>query len=213
MKQYRYLNYYEYIADRGHVAVAMYYTTELIEKILKSPKAREIIGWLPPVYGEAYVFLWLLEAIGRELDDMAEWSEGLKDQALPQTATWSLPYWEERYGIPSNPELPVERRRASILFKMNSRAPVNPHKLEEIVSKVTGVPTGVEENTGKNRFAVRCLGYIDSLAVERAKEQINLIKPSHLVYDINVAIRHKTGHVSYMPVVLQVRKTYEVEVV
>ena len=208
--------------------MAMYYTTELIERILKSPKAREIIGWLPPVYGEAYVFLWLLEVIGRELDDMAEWSEGVKDQALddmaewsegvkdqalPQTATWSLPYWEERYGIPSNPELSVERRRASILFKMNSRAPVNPHKLEEIVSKVTGVPTGVEENTGKNRFAVRCLGYIDSLAVERAKEQINLIKPSHLVYDINVAIRHKAGHVSYMPVVLQVRKTYEVEVV
>lgn len=190
----------------------MYYTSELIEKIVKSPKAGEILGWLPPVYDESYVFLWLLEVIGRELDDMSKLSAEFQDQLVPQTATWSLPYWEDRYGIPSNPALSNEKRRENIIFKMQSRTPASPYYLERLVSKVTGVPTKVVENTGKNRFAVKCLGYVDNLTIQRAVDQINVVKPSHLIYEMNAAILCEAEHNTYMAVVPQIRKIHVVEV-
>lgn len=193
--------------------MAMYYTSEMIEKILESSSAREVLGWLPPVYEKAYVFLWLLETIGQQLDDMERWSREFQDQVVPQTSTWSLPYWEERYGLPSNPDLPLERRRANVIMKMYDRTPMNPTKLAELVTKITGVPTSVEENIGKNRFAVRCLGYVDDMTIKQAMEKIDEVKPSHLVYEINVAIQRKAEHVLYTAVVSQTRKIHEIEVI
>ena len=74
-----------------------YYSSERIEEILKSDKAREILGWFPPVYSDAYVFLWLLEEVGMSLSRLEQWAREFSDQVMPQTATLSLPYCEERY--------------------------------------------------------------------------------------------------------------------
>ena len=82
-----------------------YYSSEQIEEILKSEKAREILGWFPPVYSDAYVFLWLLEETGESIERMQQWAEEFAQQVMPQSATWTLPLWEERYGIPSGEKL------------------------------------------------------------------------------------------------------------
>ena len=68
-----------------------YYSSERIEEILKSDKAREILGWFPPVYSDAYVFLWLLEEVGMSLSRLEQWAREFAEQVIPQTATWSLP--------------------------------------------------------------------------------------------------------------------------
>lgn len=162
--------------------MAMHYTSELIESILKSPRSREILGWMPMVYDEAYVFLWLLETIGRELDDMESWSEEFQEQVVPQTATWTIPYWEEKYGIASNSEMPIEKRRERIVLKMQERIPMNPYRLEEILSKVTGAAVEIQENTGKNRFTVCFQGGLEAFAV--AVKEINRLKPAYTIYTV-----------------------------
>ena len=115
------------------------YKTELMEQILKSKKGQELVQMMSPLYGDAYVALWILEATGRILDEMAEWSESLVDQTRPQTATWSLPLWEKQYGIVPDPSWDMERRRQNIVNKMTQRAPMNPHKLANIIAVAAGV--------------------------------------------------------------------------
>lgn len=162
----------------------MYNRTELTESILKNKKAKEILSWLPQVYGEAETFLWLLEVIGRELLEMEEWSEDFENQVVPQTATWSLPYWEERYYLPVNSAASPEKRRADILLRMWQRAPINPYKLEEILTGITGLPVKVKENTGKNHFTVCFEGYAGAGLFYRTVEEIDRLKPAHLIYTI-----------------------------
>ncbi len=158
--------------------------TELIEAILKSQKAREILDWLPPVYGDAYVFLWLLEVIGTEIGEMEQWTEEVRKQVVSQTATWSLPYWEERYNVPTDPDATLDMRRANVILRMWQRAPVNPYKLEEILQSMTGLPVTIEENTGKNRFTVLFEGYAGLESFARSVKEINRLKPAHLIYTL-----------------------------
>ena len=130
------------------------YETELMRQILTSPMAQKMIQEISPRYGSAYVFLWLMQITGLEWDEMDKWIEEFRLQVVPQTATWSLEYWEKQYGIVSNPDWSYERRRQNILNKRNSRGPMNPAKLEKIATVAAGYPVRVEENTGKNQFTL-----------------------------------------------------------
>ena len=48
------------------------YSTELMEQILTSPAAQDIVSQLAPIYGEGRVALWLFQVIGAELDTMGK---------------------------------------------------------------------------------------------------------------------------------------------
>lgn len=160
------------------------YKTELMEKILKSPKAWEIVQKLSPIYGEAYVALWLLQVIGTVLDEMDEWASSLRDQVTPNKATWSLPLWEEQYHLVTDPTWSNERRRNNILNKCVTRAPINPKKMESIIEVAANADARVEELTGKNRFTVYISSVPGKINEELVKKEINTAKPSHLIYNI-----------------------------
>lgn len=160
------------------------YKTELTEQILKSPMAQTFIQRISPLYGDAYVVLWLIQAIGTVIDSMEEWSGTYEKQIVPQTATWSIPFWEEQYGIVADPSWSDERRRQNIVNRIKYRAPINPKKIEEIASVAAGHPAEVEELTGKNKFTV----YIRDLVydLEPIRTAINEVKPAHLIFDLVV---------------------------
>lgn len=160
------------------------YKTELTEKILKSPMAQQIIQNVSPIYGEAYTVLWLYQVIGTVLDSMEEWASSMEQQVVPQTATWSLPYWEEQYRIPTDTQWSNERRRQNIVNKCRNRAPINPYKMASIVSVAAGAEARVEENTGKNHFTVYISASESLVDVAYIKKEINTAKPAHLIYDI-----------------------------
>ncbi len=63
-------------------------TTELIEKIIQSPKAREALDNVADVYGNDYVALWMFEVSGEKIDWLNEIIEELILQLSPVTATW-----------------------------------------------------------------------------------------------------------------------------
>ena len=160
------------------------YKTELIEQILTSPKAQEIIQKVSPIYGYAYTVLWLYQVIGTVLDSMEEWTAGIEKQVVPQSATWSLPLWEEQYRVFVDPTWSNERRRQNIINKCSTRAPMNPAKIESIASVAAGSDARIEEHTGKNHFTVYISSNPALVDEKQVKREINSAKPAHLIYSI-----------------------------
>lgn len=160
------------------------YNTELMLEILKSPMAQKIVQEVSPIYGKAYTVLWLYQVIGTVLDSMEEWVESLEKQVVPQTATWSLPYWEEQYKIASDESWTYERRRQNILNKCRTRAPMNPYKLSNIIAVAAGADARIEEHTGRNKFTVYISADADNVDEEYVRKEIDKAKPAHLIYDI-----------------------------
>lgn len=159
------------------------YKTELTEQILKSPMAQTIIQEISPIYGDSYTVLWLIQVIGQVLDMMEEWATSIEKQVVPQTATWSLPYWEEQYRLVTDESWSYERRRQNIVNRMN-RAPMNPAKLEALISVAAGADARIVELTGKNRFTVYISSTQDLVDEKYVREEIDKSKPAHLIYDI-----------------------------
>lgn len=186
--------------------------TEMAEEILTSDEAKTIYNMVSPIYGESYVALWIFQAIGKELDVAKEIAMGLFSELHPETATWTLPLWEERYGITPGADWTLERRREAVISKRKFNAPITPKKMSEMASALVGVPVDVIENTGKNRFTV----YVrQNTTVEKfasAKEAIDEAKPAHLIYDIVIAEEHVVPVSNYVAVGTAIKENYYVEV-
>ena len=163
----------------------MKYRTELMEEILTSPQAQKIIDYLTPIYGEAYVCLWIFQAIGVILDEGESFPEEYMNQVTPATATWSLSFWEKEYGIIPDPAWTVEQRRINIMNKITSRRPINPKRIEELVTDFYGYDAEIVENSAKNTFSIYIRGLVDNL--DAVRSSIDEIKPAHLIYNVQVA--------------------------
>jgi hypothetical protein len=162
----------------------MRYTTKQMTSILTSKEAQQIVEYISPIYGDAYAALWLFQVIGAELDDLRTWVDDLKLQAFPQTATWSLGYWENLYQITTNSSLTTEQRQNNLLLKKLQRAPINPYKIQSITKAASGVPTQVEENTAKNTFTVILTAIPQNVNLSKVKAAIEEVNPAHLRYII-----------------------------
>ena len=156
--------------------------TEKMNEILTSPAARRIVPQLSPIYGNAYVALWLFNAAGAEIDTMEQRSDDLLLQVIPQTATWSIPYWEEDYGVRSNDSLSLEERRRNLLSAIRMRAPMNPAWIEKVLSTLSETSVHIKENISKNRFEVIADDELDILTKQKLQDKLKEIKPAHLIY-------------------------------
>lgn len=174
--------------------------TELMERILKSKEAQKIIDYMSPIYGESYVFLWIIQSIGVALDEGESAIAEFMNQIVPQTATWFLKYWEIEYGVTPDPSWTIEQRREAVMAAMCYKSPINPAKLENILSSLMGVDVSIDENTGNNKFTVYIKGYTED--TKKAIETIERSKPAHLIYDLVVAdyveIECKNYHAVFM---------------
>lgn len=164
--------------------MAFEYRTELTEQILKSPQAKRILSFLSPVYGDAYVMLWLIQITGALLDRQEELVNDHIVQAFPQTATWSISRWEEQCGVTPDPEWDLSQRRRALIAREKPTTPMGPLRLEEIVSNAAGGRVSITENTGKNAFELIFWEKPESPAMNRrgAFRELNRFKPAHLVY-------------------------------
>lgn len=157
----------------------MRHETQLMRQILQSPSAQRMVDYVSSIYGEDYLALWLFEIMGRALDGAEEIGNSLWDQTVPQTATWTLPYWEEEYGAAPDPSWTVEQRQANILARIQYTAPVNPAKLASLLSAAAGVPCEIVENVSKNTF--RVILHDASMTLGRVKRVLDETKPAHLI--------------------------------
>ena len=156
------------------------YSTELMEQILTSEIGQQIIQRVTNKYGNSYVGLWLFQIIGMSNDEVKAIVEDFKTQ----TATWSLSLWEQSMGLPVNESESVEQRRQNIIEKRRRRNAMNPARIEEIISAMTGAAVRMDEYYAKNRFAIYISSIPSMVDEESVRKKIKLIKQSHKVFDI-----------------------------
>lgn len=192
----------------------MNYRTELMVQILKSDKAQEIIDEVSQIYGDSYVGLWLFQAIGAVLDELSGIVEHLPSEFIPNTATLTLDYWEDEYGLPKDSSLTLEQRQQRFIRKFMDQVPYNPARLEVMVAEVLGLTSDkvdIVENSSKNKFTVYVRQGVDDLS--EAVKIINQKKPSHLIYDISVAEQVYSDKNVDIALTLNTYEKYEVEVI
>lgn len=164
----------------------MRYRTELMESILTSEKAQEMIDYISPIYGSSYVGLWIFQAVGTILDEVYSIAERLRYESNPSTSDLLLSYWEKHYKIPIDNSLTTEQRQLRILTKIQSRGPCNPRKMEAAVSAALGgAEVEITENVAKNTFLVNVRDVVSDFTPAIAV--LERMKPAHLIYQIQVA--------------------------
>lgn len=186
-------------------------STEMMNAILTSPKAQEIISYVSPIYGDSYVALWIFQAMGTVLGEVCDIAGKLMNEGNPATAELMLDYWEEHYGLPVRKDLPVEQRRSLIMTKMQAAGPCNPYKMEQAVSgALGGARVDIKENVDKNTFQVFIRDYVPN--VEPAVEVIEKMKPAHLLYLLNTVIQERVDAEVYTAVAFTHSESIKVEV-
>lgn len=166
--------------------------TELMRTILTDEMAQNIIDWVPPVYGDSYVGLWIIQAIGTVMGEIRDICEALMAETSPATATLLLDQWEDQYGLMRDSSLTTEQRQARIIRKCLSRGPCNPVTLAMAVSNVLGgIHVEILENVAKNTFAVVLADVVED--VTPAVAVLDRMKPAHLIYEFRVAAQTATA--------------------
>lgn len=162
--------------------------TELMRAILTDETAQDIIDFISPLYGNSYVGLWCIQAIGVVLGRVSEISDQLMQETNPVTSSLLLDYWEEHYGIPRNPDLTDEQRRSRLAAKTQAHGSCNPVVLENAISAALhGAEVNIEENVSKNKFLVNIRDYVEDISP--AVAVLERMKPAHLIYQIRVAMQ------------------------
>lgn len=186
--------------------------TALAESILTSDEAKLLYNMVSPIYGESYVALWIFQAIGKQLDRMKSYAEDVSLQLDPETATWLLPVWEERYRITPGADWDLSQRQKTAANKRKYNAPIFPKKMASMLTALVGVPVDVIENTGKNKFTVYFRQNTTSEKVESARVTIEEAKPAHLIYDIIIAEEYIVPVNNYVAVSAATKEIFNVEV-
>jgi hypothetical protein len=152
--------------------------------IIKSSEAKIMRQMVTPgFYDGSRTALWIFEAIGREYDDMAEWSRALRYEAFPHTCTWSIGIWEREYGFEYDGTLSLEERRQRFLSRRLKRPPLNPARVEALLFAIAGYPVQIEENVAPYSFAVEVYtGSGEMYDLRKATKALRKIKPSHLSF-------------------------------
>ncbi len=151
-----------------------------LEDFPTSPAAKRMIKTVSPIYDKSYVGKWLFQVMGLEMDEAWKFLEELRLQAFPETATWGIVYWEQRYHIPPDDSLTIEERRQRVIIKRGKRRPMNPARIEQFTRDVSGRQTVVTEHNEDYVFFVAILPGEAEVDYHELIKTIRSVKPSHL---------------------------------
>ena len=153
--------------------------------IIQSQSAGRMINAISPIYNQSYVGLWLQEAMGREYDALWSVMNMLSAQLFPETATWGIGLWEQRYHLDQDERLPLSKRRRAIKEKIVSRGPFTPARITALIKAVLGMDSYVLENTAAHTFTI----FINTTTASEhvVRNVLDELKPAHMSYEIRYA--------------------------
>ena len=166
-----------------------------LEKFPTSPAAKRMMKTVSPVYDKSYVGKWIFQVMGMEVDEAWVFFEELRLQAFPETATWGIIYWEQRYHIVPDESLTIEERRRRVIIKRGKRSPMNPARIEQFTMDVTGRQAVVTEHNEEYVFLISILPGESEVDYSELIRTIRSMKPSHLSFrvlfqtDVNLTIQ------------------------
>lgn len=170
--------------------------------MLDSNNGERMFDTISPNYKNSIIMKSLFEAIGMEFDTLDNLIEDVKLQLFPQTATWGLKYWEERCGLPTNADEPLQTRRNKVIAKLQSKHIMNPKRMAMVLQKYTGADIKVIENTAPYTFEIDLIGRTTfPKSLEQLYQTVKKIKPSHLA--VNYKLISITNSNAYFGAVSQ----------
>lgn len=155
-----------------------------LEKFPTSPAAKRMMKTVSPVYDKSYVGKWIFQVMGMEADEAWVFFEELRLQAFPETATWGIVYWEQRYHIVPDDNLTIEERRQRVIIKRGRRAPMNPARIERFTRDVTGREAIITEHGEDYIFFISILPGESEVDYSELIKTIRSVKPSHLSFRV-----------------------------
>lgn len=162
-----------------------------LEHFPTNETAQRMLDRVSPIYEKSYVGKWLFEIMGLEMEEARIYFEELRQQAFPERTTWAIEYWERRYAIIPKPTEDLETRRRNIGIKRGERFPMNPARMEAIVSRMTNSGSTVTENVEDYTFRVTIDGAVVGMNLPEFLKEIKKRKPSHQNFDCRVVIKAK----------------------
>ncbi len=151
-----------------------------LEMFPTSPAAKRMLKTVSPIYDHAYVGKWIYQVMGLEIDEAWEFFKELRLQAFPETATWGIAYWEQRYHIAPDNSLTLDERRQRVIIKRGKRKPMNPARMEQFVRAVVQRNIWVEERNEEYSFYVYIYPGETQVDYQGLITIIRSVKPSHL---------------------------------
>jgi hypothetical protein len=155
-----------------------------LENFPTSPAAKRMMKTVSPIYDRSYVAKWIFQVMGMEMDEAWKFFEELRLQAFPETATWGIVYWEQRYHIPPDDSLTIEERRQRVIIKRGKRRPMNPARIEQFTRDITGREAIVTERNGEYVFFIAILPGESAVDYQELIDTIKSVKPSHLAFKV-----------------------------
>lgn len=155
--------------------------------------ARDMMSMISPIYDRSYVGKWIFEVMSVALELARQTVDDLQNEAFPNTATWSLPLWEEAYGIPTNESLSIEERRKALVKKRNFRRPMNPYRIAQLVTEICGRPVELIENVAPHTFEIRIGPGTSEAEIQAIIDTVKEVKQSQksfrVVFDTAVGVK------------------------
>lgn len=153
-----------------------------VDKIIQTETGKEMYSMVLPFYNEDEYQLHIYNTIGILMENVRESVKELDSGLDILNATWSIPYYEEWYGITPLDNQTIEERRRNIILKMNEYYPVTRRRMESIVDAyVDGGGTKIDDQRGDYIFEIQIPAdrYADTKSIIKAVEET---KPAHLDY-------------------------------
>lgn len=114
-----------------------------------------LINQLPDFYQKSPEATDLQNAFTIQINESWLQREDFLNQLNVQTATWSLPLWEQLYGIETDTTRSIEFRRACILSKLRGNATATIEMIRNIAKSFCNSDVEVIEYNDENRFEIR----------------------------------------------------------
>ncbi|MBS4932951.1 MAG: DUF2313 domain-containing protein [Clostridiales bacterium] len=155
-----------------------------LENFPNSSSAKRMMSYITQgFYDRSYVGKWIFEVMGQEWDEVVEIFDSFPQQGFPQTCSWSLMYWEQKFGLEGKGTF--DERKQALLQKITIFAPFTPAKIQQCIENLTGIDMDmiqVVEYPEEFRFEIKCRVAEDEVIdFITAKGFISDIKPAHLV--------------------------------
>lgn len=128
----------------------------------------------------------LQQAEQTELTQLQRTITALENQLFISTSTFLLPRHERMFALPVNTAESLEARRARVLAKLNTRGTTTVKAIKEMVQIVTDRESDVVEYFDQYSFSIIIYLLFSDMTTDLRElvDQIEEIKPAHLVFDL-----------------------------
>lgn len=158
---------------------------------ITSTSGNELLQDLPDLHHSILEMRVLVQAEGREFDQLQADLEDQLAQRFVSTATWDLAAWEEELGIVPPADQPVSQRRSVVLSKIRGYGKFSGRLLKNVAEAYDNGIVDVSFDPPASTFTVRFISTIGLPPnIDDLMNAVEEIIPAHLI--VQYAYRYLT---------------------